>query len=437
MGLLVTIALFPVVGLAVSRLVGLNGGQALLPVPHPRTGKSACPPSSVQPYLAGAGAVGALLFLLNLAGVPLLVALAVILAATAAVLLWRRGAPGPRTTFELVPDLILIALSAWLLFLTAIVPLDDYDGRAFWLLKAKAIAHEKQVDGPFFQQQMTDSPRNQYPLLVPADAAVAMLAGRELDDRHVRWLYALFAIAFALEVRRRLGAWPAAVLLCLPEILRAANTASSDVALGAFAAAAFFTIAQETSPLQLGFWLACAVLTKSEGLPLAALLLVAGAFVFRKRIVVAAAPFAVSAGALLLWRAKIHRSDEAPFAKLVFDWAQHLRSLRGTLAAFGEQLYNVANWGGFWIAVVIALAILSVRKEWRTVALTTAVLIPMIALYAVSIAVTDFDLAQMDGLARRLLTHLLGPAIYALAAVLVQAPDARQVVGERQHEEHP
>jgi hypothetical protein len=389
----------------------------------------------MQPYLAGAGAVGALLFLLSLAHVPLLVALVVIAIASIAVLLWKR-APAAVTKREWIPDLVILAVSAWLLFLTAVVPLDDYDGRAFWLLKAKAIAHEKQVDGPFFQQRTTDSPRNQYPLLVPADAAVPMLAARELDDRHVRWLYALFAIAFALEVRRRLGAWPAAVLLCLPEVLRAANTAGSDVALGAFAAAAFFTIAEGTSPLQLGFWLACAVLTKSEGLPLAALLLAVGAFVFRKRIAVAALPFAVSTGALLLWRTRIHRSDEAPFAKLVFDWAQHLRSLRGTLAAFGEQLTNFANWGGFWIAVVIALAVLAWQRRWRTVALTAAVLVPMIALYAVSIAVTDFDLAQMDGLARRLLTHLLGPAIYALAAVLVQAPDARQVVGEHQHEEH-
>src|SRR4029079_18888810 len=157
------------------------------------------------------------------------------------------------------PNPILIAAAAWLLIVTAVVPLDDYDGRAFWLLKAKAIAHERQVDGPFFQQRTSASPRNQYPLLMPADAAVLMLAGRELDDRHIRWLYACVAIAFALEVSRRLGPWFGAALLCLPEVFRAAQTASSDVALGAFAAAAFFAIVEGKNPLQLGLWLSCAV----------------------------------------------------------------------------------------------------------------------------------------------------------------------------------
>src|SRR5207248_6702353 len=165
-GLLATIALFPAVGAAVSRLIG-----------------------RVQPYLAGAGAVGGLLFVLNLLHVPLIVALALIVVGTLAVLAWRRQMPSLHAPHELVPTLIIALVSAWLLFLTAVVPLDDYDGRAFWLLKAKAIAHERQVDGPFFQQRESASPRNQYPLLVPTDAAVTMLAARELDDRPVRWLY--------------------------------------------------------------------------------------------------------------------------------------------------------------------------------------------------------------------------------------------------------
>ena len=400
-GLLVTVVLFPAVGAAVSRLTG-----------------------RVQPYLAGAGVVGGLLFILNLLHVPLLAALALI------VLIALFGVRKIEK-----PNPIIAVVAAWLLVVTAVVPLDDYDGRAFWLLKARAIAHERQVDGPFFQQKESPSPRNQYPLLLPADAAVLMLAGRDLDDRQVRWLYACFAIAFALEVRRKLGAWIGAVLLCLPEIFRAAQTASSDVALGAFAAAAFFAIVEAESPLQLGLWLSCAVLTKSEGLPLAVLLLIVGAFTFRKRIAVAAAPFAVSVGALLLWRTRIKPSDEAPFTTLIFDWHQHLAHLRKVFGAFAEQSIAFRNWGALWIAFLIAIVILIVGRRWRDVALVAAVIVPMIVLYAVVIAVTDFDIARMDGLARRLLTHLLGPALYAIA-VSVNRPEARQVVGERQHEEH-
>jgi hypothetical protein len=411
-GLIVTAVFFPAVGTAVSRLTG-----------------------RVQPYLAGAGAVGVGLFVLNLAHVPFLAALALIVAGTLAAL-WHVK-PRIDKPHELLPTAIIAIVSAWLLFVTAIVPLDDYDGRAFWLLKARAIAHERQVGGPFFQQRESASPRNQYPLLVPIDAAVLMLAGQELDDRHVRWLYACFAIAFALEVRHKLGAWFGAALLCLPEIFRAAETASSDVALGAFVAAAFFTIVEASSPMQFGLWLSCAVLTKSEGLPLALLLLVAGAFSFRKHVAIAAAPFAVATAALLLWRKEILRSDEAPFMRLVFDWAQHLAHLRKVLAAFGEQAFAFRNWGGLWIAFIAAVAVLAIYRKWRDVALTAGVIVPMIALYATVIAVTDFDLTQMDGLARRLLTHLLGPALYAIAAAIsVQAPAPRQVIGERQHEEH-
>ena len=403
-GLLVTVVLFPLLGAALSRVVG-----------------------RVQPYLAGAGAAGVLLFILNFVHVPFLVALALIVLGA----LW-----GLKPTKIEWPNPIIIVAGAWLLIVTAVTPLDDYDGRAFWLLKAKAIAHERQVDGPFFQQRASASPRNQYPLLVPADAAVLMLAGRELDDRHVRWLYACFAIAFALEVQRKLGGWFGAALLCLPEVFRAAQTAGSDVALGAFVAAAFFAIVEGESPIQLGLWLSCAVLTKSEGLPLALLLLGVGAFVFRKRIAIAAAPFAATVAALLLWRTRVAaRSDEAPFTRLVFDWQEHLGHLRKIVIAFAEQVIAFRNWGALWIAFLIAIVILIVARKWRDVALVAAVIVPMVALYATVIAVTDFDLTRMDGLARRLLTHLLGPALYAIA-VSVNRPDARQVIGERQDEEH-
>jgi len=411
-GLLATIVVFPFVGAAVSRLL-----------------------ARVQWFLAGAGAVGVLLFVLNILHVPFLLVYALILGVATYVLGTRRGEPRVRERTELVPTILIALAAAWLLATTAIVPLDDYDGRAFWLLKARALAHEQQVDGPFFQQKESASPRNQYPLLVPLDASLLMNIGRELDDRHVRWLYACFAIAFALEVRRRLGAWCGAALLCLPEILRAAGTASSDVALGAFAAAAFFVIAndaghggqstehrtarpEQESPLQLGFWLSCAVLTKNEGLPLSLLLLAMGAFVFRKRIAAAVPPYAVTLAALFLWRSRIGRSDDSPFARLIFDWRQHLDSLRGTLAAFTEQFIAFRNWGVLWIAVAIAIAFLIAKRNWRAVALTAGVIAPMILLEATLIAVTDFDLTQMDGLARRLLTHLLGPALYAIAVLV-------------------
>src|SRR6185295_10630769 len=87
------------------------------------------------------------------------------------------------------------------------LPLTDFDGRVFWVLKAKAIAHEQSIDGPFFRGESTFSPRNRYPLLIPLDAAAVMGLARELDDKQVRGLYALTFLALLLVIRRRVGPW--------------------------------------------------------------------------------------------------------------------------------------------------------------------------------------------------------------------------------------
>src|SRR5687767_9405045 len=263
-GLLFTLVWFPLIGLAVSRLAG-----------------------RVNLFLAGAGVNGLLLFIAGALHVPLIPTLAVLGLASVAIVIFRkpRRAESPPLHFA---DVVLWISAAALLFVTAITPLADYDGRAFWLLKAKAIAHERSIDGPFFHGKTSLSPRNEYPLLVPLDAATVMIAARDLDDRHVRWLYAMFAIALAFEVRRRIGPWYGALLLWLPQIMvhpeGSAITAYSDIALAAFVACAIFELADGSpDPLRFGLWVAFASLTKNEGLPFALTLLVIGVVVFRAR----------------------------------------------------------------------------------------------------------------------------------------------------------
>ncbi len=404
-GWLFTLVAFPLVGAAVRRVAG-----------------------PVQYYLAGAGITGAFVFVASVAGAPIWLAALLLAFATVAVLVVT---PRPRTEGPrfYAPDALLALFALWLLTVTTIVPLDDYDGRAFWLLKAKAIAHEQRVDGPFFQQKTSPSPRNQYPLLVPIDAALTMMAGRSLDEWNARVLYACFGIAFALEIRRRialqfsprLGAWCGAALLSLPVVLSrssGAASAGSDVALGAFAAAAFFDIAAKGSPARTGMWLSFVALTKSEGLPLAFLLLVVAGFIYRKRIVLAAVPLAVSTTALLVWRTRIQRSDENPFAAMVFRLPDHLDRFRNFLVGFAEQPLELRTWGVIWIAFIIAAVALVLRKQLRPLALSTAVIAPMIVLYAAVVAVTDWPPDIIVGLAPRLLTQLLGPAFYVIAAAL-------------------
>lgn len=404
-GCLFTLIAFPLVGEALHRILG-----------------------PVQRYLAGAGLTGTWLFLAGLAGLRVSTAALILFACTALVIILRpRTEPRQRVHYPLLPDLILGCLAAWLLWTSSVVPLSDYDGRAFWLLKAKALAHEQHIDGPFFQLRTTSSPRNQYPILVPLDAALTMIVGRQLEEWHARWLYVCFGIAFALEVRRQigrffspvLGAWCGAALLSLPTILShdfGAASAGSDVALGAFIAAAFFEIVAAESPLRLGVWLSFAALTKSEGFPLAILLLAIAAFTFRRRTAVAAAPLLVTLCSLFVWRARIPRSDENPFARMLFDLPGHRTRFYEFLRAFATQPLLLKAWGVFWLVFLVAICVLVIRRQFRTLLITSAVIVPMVILYAAVVAVTDWNPGVIIDLAPRLLVHLVGPAFYAIAS---------------------
>jgi len=249
----------------------------------------------------------------------------------------------------------------------------------------------------------------------------------ELDDRQVRGLYACLAIAFALDVRRRLaalftpsiGAWLAAVMITIPVMLApdiGAASAGADIALGAFVACAFFELVAAREPLQFGLWLSFIVLTKSEGLPLALLLLAIGIPLFRRRILLAAIPFITCGAALLAWRTVAHRSDESAFAQLITTVPAHAARFRMFLHAWATQAISFQQWGALWLAVIIAVLLLAWRAQWRPTLLTLAVILPTLVLYSAVVAVTDWDPEVMTGLAPRLLTHLLGPALYAIGA---------------------
>lgn len=401
-GLLFTIVFFPLVGLAVSRL--MRGANV---------------------FLAGAGVTGLVLFVAMVWHVPMMVVLVTLGVIGAGVAARDAARPaGATPAFRWAPaDIALGVAIVFLLIASAIVPLSDYDGRAFWMLKAKAIAHEGSIDGPFFHGQTAGNPRNEYPLLVPLDAAAIFTVARDLDDRHVRWLFALFAVAFALEIRRRCGSWLGAAFLWVPQILLdsangGALSAYCDIALGAFVACAFFELMDDGEPLRFGLWVACVALTKNEGLPLALLLLAAGAFVFRRRIAVALMLPAVTIAHLFLWRARIDRSDEENFGRTLLDVPAHLERLGSSFAHLFANIANVWDWG--LVMVLIAVAWFFAR---RGRALAATIILPMLFLYASAVAVSGWDIAVMRELAPRVFTHLLGPLFFILSdAVLFRHP---------------
>lgn len=397
-GLLFTAAFFPLVGTALSRLV--RGAPVLL---------------------GGLGTAGLVIFVAGVWHVPpawTLIALAV--ASIAILATFRREESISRA--PLLPSALAALAAAILLFVSAVVPIHDYDGRAFWLMKAKAIAHEGAIDGPFFHGQTAPNRRNEYPLLVPANAAAVLTAAGDLDERHLGWVFAFYAIGLAMAMYRHLarqfgaaaGAWSAAILLWLPQILvdgeGGALSGYADIALGGFVACAFFELVKRESPLRLGMWCAFIVLTKNEGLPLALLLLGVGAAVFRRRIWQAVLPFAFAAAHLLIWRARVERREEEDLARAVLDLPQHFDRYLDCVRAMAAAVMSMRDWGAFLI--VAAVAAFMARR-----AVVFAVVVPMVALYAAVYAVFEPSLWPIDTLsdnvAPRLWTHLLGPLFFA------------------------
>jgi hypothetical protein len=399
--LIFTLIWFPAVGVAASRFAGRSSA-----------------------FLLGAGMTGLWMYVSGVVGIPLefaAIALAVATMLSLRPMRWQ----WPR--LHIADALTLVAALA-LFAQAAIVPLEDFDGRAFWLLKAKAIAHESDIDGPLFQGENAVSPRNEYPLLVPIDAALLMRVGGSLDERHTRWLYVMFAVALALEMRRRfrawfsaaIGAWSAALLLWLPQVAikieGGATSAYCDLPLAAFAALALFELVDGT-PLRFGFWLAFVALTKNEGLPFAIFLLVLGAYVFRKRIAIAFVPLAIALATLFVWRSRIAPSDEENLFGLLLGLPSRLHRFPEAVSGVVRHMFNVHDWGVFWFAVVAACIALALRRDWRPLLLGAGAIVPMLTLYVMIYMVTNWVASELaDASAPRLISHFVGAGAYLIAA---------------------
>ena len=296
-------------------------------------------------------------------------------------------------------------------YAASVLPLNDYDGRTFWMLKAKGIAHDHSIDGPFFQGRQVEAPRNDYPILMPLDAAAVMLITGSLDDRLPRLIYVLVFVGFALMIREELGAWPAALFAWIPMFATVpeggAISAYSDVALGAFTGGAFFELVRAKRPWHCGAWIAFAALTKSEGLLLAILLMIAGAVVFRWRVLI---PPSIAIAALIVWRMRIPRGDEENLFALFPTLPHKLDRLPPAIVGFARHLIT-PQWGLFWLAALIALIFVA-RRDF---ALSGFVIGGAFAVYLAVYTVTSWvQIDLINSSADRLLMHVVAPALYAM-----------------------
>jgi hypothetical protein len=375
-------------------------------------------------FLRGLAVAGIAMFCGALVHVPLTLTLAIVVLCGAAM---TRRPPRIARIREPLPTALMLVPVVFVFIASLRYPLADFDGRVFWLLKAKAIAHEQAVDGPFFRGEVMWSPRNRYPLLMPLDAGIVLHLANTLDDRQVRGLYALMFLALLLVIRRRAGAWQAAIVAWIPRFLvhveGGALTAYNDIPMAAFAACAMFDIAEAAPPLRIGIWLAALTLTKSEGIVYAAVLLAAAAVVHRRRVWPAAALYAVAASALVVWRMRVPHTDEEDFLArlplLPHTFGRALPAIEGV----ARHMVTVASWGFFWIAVVlfaiwqVAQALLPAGRATGRSACPTFVIGAMLCVYVAVYMVTAWPLAELvNSSADRLLMQLAGPAVLLLSA---------------------
>jgi hypothetical protein len=372
--------------------------------------------------LYAAGTVGLLGQLAGAFGVPLtLPAYGVLLfAAIVVVSLEKRPKREPQTPLAWVATILTLIPVAVLVLNTFTTPLTDYDGRVTWMLKAKAIAREHSITGPFFQGQTSRNAHSQYPLLLPIAAAGIFEVTGSNDDRVARPLYSLIAIAFLIVLRGALqrvaGVSAAAVIAAavawLPQF--AANndggmtSGYSDVPLIAFVSLALLTISRLPTPdsrlsWRFGLQLAFVACVKNEGIVLVIALLLLARFPWKALV-----PVAITLGALAFWRAQIPLEYDENYPQLLRHLGAKLSNYPEAAKELLSRMLAFRVWGAFWILAAIGALI-----ERKRLAIASAF---VLFAYITTYAITNWTIAELAvSSANRLLLHLVPFAAMLMA----------------------
>lgn len=416
--LLLTLAIFPLAG----------AGAALsfrLPLPK---GLLA---SIAFLFLLGLGAQGTFLHLLGLLRVPLgTIAHLALPAIGAAIVIVRRArfaamANGARERHVLSAIVFAVPLVV-LLAAAAVMPVRDYDGRVTWLPKARAIALEQSITGPYFHGQRGLNLHNRYPLLLPLDVATVMHLTGDTRNETGRWIYVLIAVSGLVVTRGFLiaqvgasGAWISAATAWLPILTKlegGALASYNDLALTAFAGVSILFLL-DGEERAAGLFAAFAVMTKNEGLALAAGIL-AAALVLRRLTWRVWIPIAAAQGLVAFWRRLVPPAYDEQYDVLLRALPRFAGRFSEAVAAIVREALDVREWGLFWIAVVAAAAVaaLAVRERRPMAALVMMAL--ALASYAAALTVTSWNIAELAPVAvDRLLVQILIPASAVLTTI--------------------
>ncbi|HEY8132958.1 MAG TPA: hypothetical protein VII12_13840, partial [Thermoanaerobaculia bacterium] len=94
--------------------------------------------------------------------------------------------------------------------------------------------------------------------------------------------------------------------------------------------------------------------------------------------------------------------------------ATHLDRIVPAAIEYGRHFFAFSRWGLLWVAAWIALGVLAWRREWRVPVL----ILSISAVYISAYVVTQWTMRELiDASADRLLMHIIGPALCAIATV--------------------
>jgi hypothetical protein len=429
--LTLTLALFPLAGAATALLLRL-------PLPPSREARFAFL------FLLGIGAQGMGLYLLGAVQVPLgrpaFIAIPLLSLAVVA-FRWRtyttlNDGPRERNVFATIVFALPLLV---LLFSASILPTRDYDGRVTWLPKARAIALEQSIAGPFFHGQRGLDLHNRYPLLLPLDAATVMRLGNDTRNEAARWMYVLIPICALLVMRAMLRApWIAAAVAWLPvmtSIEGGALAAYGDFALGAFAGVAVLYLIESLTDARawrvVGPFAAFAVLAKNEGAALA-LALVVAALLVRKSWLQLLAPIVFAEAIVAYWRTLVPAAYDEQYEVLIGALPRSIDRAPAALLAIVRHATDFSEWGFFWIFVAAAIVLCAVRDRSPRFLIPLIVLVLALCSYATALMVTSWRIEELASVAvNRLLSQLIIPAACILrCAGEAAAPPAALTAAE-------
>lgn len=236
-----------------------------------------------------------------------------------------------------------------------------------------------------------------------------------------RPLYVLLAPAMLLAARdvltRRFGSawtsWCMAAVAWLPQIVVApeggATSAYSDLAVAAFFGMAVATrVGRGRRAIgSAALWCACLILTKNEGL-----LLAAAVVMYKPRWQLLVAP-AMAFATLLAWQHSIPDAYDERNGALMLELPRRLAMLDDATIAIGKRALDVRTWGVLWPIVLLGIVL---RRQ------PAAAVIPLLVVsagYVAALACTSWNIEELARVtAHRLLLHCVVPASCIVIALL-------------------